>query len=626
MAKISQAELEALARRDPLSFGIQHIDLLEDKKWEVSTRQWSIEPYSVLNPYYIEKRPVGMPRRMSVIKSTQAGVSVMMIVKMFHFAYNWSIRAMYGLPRQQDTIDFVGTRIDPIIASSPLLSKVKGMPDSLHTKRIGNSYIFFMEMTTEPRSLPADVLYLDEVDLCDPDNLSTALNRLDASRWKLNYFLSTPTVSNYGIDALYKDSDMREWLVKCPKCGEWQMLDWEVNLRVVGNPNDPTEVFYGCEKCNAELTVPHIQTGKWVPQKPGRSSEHVGFHISQMYTTPARDLYRIFRDPQTKIEEFYRKRLGKPYEIGGGSIERDDFLVNCFIEPYEFEEFPDGTSSYYIGADQGNELQVLVAKVEKDSRYRKIVHIERIPLDKGFDRLSQLIVLFRAKRVVGDANPNRHEMLKLQKRFPGRVILADYAEQKAVWTTKRADPKSKVITNVTINRTTGLDGVMESIKDGQWLLPGMPPRLHEDVETVIDQVTALKRDVENRKTAAGEVPVAVYRKIRADHFGHSWLYLKTAVEIDRGKTGKLAILGGVQQEEEQPEEDDPDKPDTDIIVGIVADLAEVPKEQIIEYLATDNDPDYEVPFPLSFKLSVAQDKFDMQDILWVMEKVLTKGL
>lgn len=541
----------------------------------------------------------------------------MSLVRAFHAAYHWNLRIMFTLPREQDAIDMVQTRVDPMLKASPLLTEMLGEPNTMSTKKIGNSYLFFMYLTIEPRSMPGDIIFIDEVDLSDPDNLRTALNRLDASRWKLNYYISTPTISNFGIDALFRDSDMRRWIVKCPHCNEYQQLDWNKNVRVIGNQDSPDDVYYMCHKCSGRLSMWDVSNGQWIAERPERTPEHVGFHISQMMTTNAMDMWKIWRDPQTNLVEFWRKRLGTPYEIGGGSISRDDFLVNCFDEPYDWED-PESGEQYYLGADQGNELQVVVGKNENGRI--KIVHIEIIPKEEGFDRLEQLIRLYKVRRAVIDANPNRHKAIEMRKRFPGRVLIADYAEQKKVWNiTKQGDKDEKQFTNVSINRTTGFDGLMESVKKGMWMLPGNPPRLPHDVELLIDQATALKRDVEMRKTkSGGEVPTAVYRSIRADHLGHAMLYLKTAVEIAKGGRGKIAVIGKPDPEE-KPNPLGENAPEPETVIKITALLAEA-RLQLPEFLANTENPAYKMPFPLSYKWQCCLDEgFELNDILFVAE-------
>lgn len=619
MAKIKPAELTALSKKDIFAFGIQNIDLLEDKVWEY--RPWMPALYNAVNPYYIELDPVGRARRLSVIKSTQSGISTMSLVRTFHAAINWKVRIMFTLPRDQDAYDMVITRVDPMITNSPLLSSKLGLPDNTSTKRIGDSYIFFMYLTIEPRSMPGDLIFIDEVDLSDPDNLRTALNRLDASKWKLNYYISTPTISNFGIDALYKDSDMRRWMVQCTHCNEWQTMDWNKNVRVTGDPSTPKDVQYICHKCKKIITTDDIANGRWIPERPDRTPEHIGFHISQMMTTDALSLWKIFRDPQTNLVEFWRKRLGTPYEIGGGSVSRDDFLVNCFDTPYEFETYHDGESRYFLGCDQGNELQVIVGKKEPNSERIKIVHIEIIPPEIGFGRVHQLMNLFQVRRAVIDANPNRHKSIEMQKDFPGKMLIADYVEQKKRFNTTKSKRELPYDTNVSINRTTAFDDVLDAIKKGLFQLPGTPPVLPQDVELLIDQTTALKRDIEFRKTrAGGEVPAVVYRSIRADHLGHSMLYLKTAVDIDAGGSGRVAIIGNSAPTEEEVE-DKYELPD-EKIRSIIRFLAEIPKDQLSSYIANKNNDDYAMPFPFSYKFGRALEKHTLEEVEYVISILL----
>ena len=614
-------QIVSLTRRDVLAYGITYIDLL-GRPWEMENRAWMPEIYNSVNPWVIEKYPAGQARRMTVMKPTQIGMSTMGIVRLLHFVDNWTVRVMYTLPRQVDVLDFTTTRLDPTIMKSPKLKDKLGNPNSAHAKAIGNSYIYITEMTVEPRMLPIDALYIDEVDLSDPNNMGTAMNRLDASRWKLAYFFSTPTLPNFGIHAMYENSDKRQWLIKCPSCSKEQVLDWEVNLRVEGPKNEPTKVFYGCGQCSLEFTQDIIQSGRWVAERPSLSREHIGFHLSQLMTHPAEELYRYFRDPQQKLVEFYRKRLGKPYEIGGGSIERDDFLVNCFDYPYKEEKQSDGKSRYYMGIDQGNELQILIAKLEPDNpEMPRIVHIERVDMDRGFDRAAQLMEIFKVKRCVTDANPNRHSAKQFALRFPGRVLLADYIEQQKAESIVKVDSKTKIKMYITINRTAGFDGLTSEILDGKWKLPGSPPNLGQDVELVIDQVTAIKRDLETRKTGSSEVQVSVWRSVRADHFAHSWSYLRFAMDYKKSGGGKVAVIGETTTEETVEETTDTYKPSDEVIERVTSVLAEVPKDQLKDYFDTQGKME-NVPFPLSFKLTRVPETVTMDELLWVILDIL----
>jgi len=622
MSKLNPIELAAAALRDPLVFGISYVDLLDGKQWSIHDRRWMIEPYQAVNPYAIGNFPLEHPRKVVFTKSTQAGISTLSITKALHFLCNWEVRVGYMLPRQRDILDFSSTRLTPILSGSEYLRSRRGDPDSVYTKKIGSSYIFFLEGSVEPRSMPMDALYLDELDLCDPDHVGTAINRLDASPWQLLTYLSTPTLPNYGIDAQYQTSDMREWLVRCPKCEEKQPLDWEKNVRILGPQANPTRVYFGCIRCDQEITLPDIQKGEWVPQQPSLSMEMRGYHISQMMTTPAPKLYSLFRDPATSTSEFYRKRLGRPYTMAGGSLEREDLLVHCFHEPYGLELIPDGRSAYFLGVDQGNQLQAVVAKVEPGKRTPRIVHVELIPFEEGFERVAQLMVQFKIRKAVIDGDPNRHPVKDLQKQFPGRILMADYVEQRERFLVKKHD--QKVATHVTINRTEAFDDLVASIRKDVWGLPGDPSNLSPQVETLIEQVTSIKRDIEKRKTLSGEEEVAVWRKLRADHLAHAWLYAKTAIDVDRGRAFRAAVIGESRSSEANQEKtpvEPPYQPAPEIIPALIAHFAEVPKDQLRAFLSHSSHPDYQLGFPLDFKLATGKDRFGPQDILWAVESL-----
>jgi len=627
----SKEALASVALSDPLSYGISHIDLLQGRKWQVSARAWIKDIYSAVNPYVIEKEPVGHSRHMVIMKGTQVGMTTMALVKMFHFADYWPVRVMYMLPRQQDYIDFATTRIDPMILSSKRLRDKIGIPNSTRSKKLGGSYLFFMESTVEPRSMPADAIMVDEVDLSEPTNVATLLNRMDDSNWKLRYYFSTPTLPNYGIHGRYLQSDMRKWLVKCPRCNEWQEMEWEQNLRVLGRQDKPTDVYLGCVYCDYRFDVKTItDNGSWVAEKPERGI--IGFHISQLMNHPVDELYGFYLDPETSLLEFYRKRLGKPYELAGGSVTREDFLANCFHQYDIFTEEMgyDGSSTYYAGIDQGNEIQIIIAKLPRGSKIPKIVHVELIPFPAedettdpniGWNRVGKLLRLFRVKKAISDASPNRHSVRNLQAKFLGRLIMADYTSIKKRYAERKDTKKKGIIVEVNINQVEALDDLMDSIRSSYWALPGLPPILSSNTELLIAHATSLKRDIEERRVMSGIKRVPVWRKLRADHLAHCMLYCKLAIEIDTGSHHKIAIIGKPQVEEEEVGEKEW-HPHPNKIAQILPRLAEVPQEQAQTYFIlkeADKLTREKLPMPLQHKLNLLdKTELTLKEIEWVL--------
>ena len=608
-----QEKMSAAAYKDILTYGIMHVPLGDDKQWEVASRKWTVDLYKVVNPASIQEQPI-QARNFVCTKSTQAGVTTMALVRMLHFMTNWNGKVMYMMPRQKDVLDLVGTRLDPLLLQSPMLNKLRGTPDNMQTKQIGNSFVYFQEGTMEPRSIPVDMLIVDEVDLTDPANIGTATNRLDASSWKLRYYLSTPTINNYGIHKMWLASDMRKWLVKCPKCNKEQEIKWEENLRIEGSMAKPDRVYYGCNECDAEITVPYMQTGRWVAEKPERSMDTIGFHVHQMLTTPADILYRQYRDPLETDVEFHRKRLGMPFEIGGGTLNADEVYAACYLEePYEQELRHDGESQYYMGVDQGNQLQVLIAKIKPGETIPKIVRVEMVKMDDGFKRIKQLMTYFKIRKCVIDANPNRHSAVDLALEYPARIYVADYNESGLLYSTKKKVLGYRPYHQVYIDRTLGFDSLFTDIRNGQWCLYGELGNIPQDVYLLVDQVTALKRDVEERQKANIKIQVPVYRAIRADHLGHSWSYLNVAVMLGRLVGGHIAIIAPNPETEEEIVLTIPE----DTYKAIMYHLSEVKREEMEAWLTT-GEQSVILKHKLSFITDVSEETIRTALEYWLL--------
>jgi hypothetical protein len=622
--------IEHLAREDPLTYGISYVNLLQKQEWTLVNRKWSEAIYEAVNPVKVARNPDSEKRQMALIKPTQIGMSTMALVKMFHFADFWPTRTIYMLPRQQDYLDFVNTRIDPMISTSSRLRSKLGSPDSTRAKGFSDSYLFFMESTVEPRMMPADMLMVDEIDLCNPDHVGTATNRLDNSEWKLRFYFGTPTISNYGAHGRYMLSNQNVWQVKCPGCNTWQEMDWEENLRVVGKPHDPDDLFLGCTQCNHRFTLHEInEYGTWVPKKP-HVKDIVGFRMSQLMVFPLEQVYANWIDPEQDIVEFYRKRLGKTYETAGGSVSREDILSSCFWERYPEELFYMSGSKYYMGVDQGNELQVVIGKMDRGSNVLKVVHIELIPYETsdgtpaGFHRVEQLIKQYRIQKTVVDGNPNRHKVKDLQKNNPGKVVIADYTNIKERFT-KKKDNKN-VLIGLSLNRTMSLDNLMESIRNGDWGLFGDPSNLPVMVDTLINHVTALKRDIEKRKKLGGVVEeAAVWRTLRPDHLAHCMVYLKTAVEVSGSRVGRIAVIGQSGVEKEVEVDLEGYYPTQDTIARLSPVLSQVRQDQALIYFEQREEDDFDIanlPMPLRHCLNNAvKQEFEWEDIDWILRHI-----
>ena len=284
-----------------------------------------------------------------------------------------------------------------------------------------------------------------------------------------------------------------------------------------------------------------------------------------------------------------------------------------------------------MGVDQGNELQVLIGKKSKDSGVIKIVHAELIPMETvdgspaGFDKVAKLMKIYDIKKAVIDGNPNRHPVRRLQMENLGRVIIADYVNIKTRLEKKngKTDKDKNVIVSLSLNRTLTLDDLMQTIRDGEWRMFGSTSNLPPIIETVISQVTALKRDIEPQKKPGGIIEnVPVWRKLRPEHFAHAMSYLHAAVEITSGRRGRVVVIGsGGQEEEIKVSEDIPPKNVLDVLLPI---LSQVRQEQAQLYFELANkkeiDPD-KFPQPLRHCYNKAIEVADIKHIEWIIGQI-----
>jgi hypothetical protein len=102
--------------------------------------------------------------------------------------------------------------------------------------------------------------------------------------------------------------------------------------------------------------------------------------------------------------------------------------------------------------------------------------------------------------------------------------------------------------------------------------------------------------------------------------------MKTAVDINRGRATKVAVIG--KKSNKPVEEVDTFRPDNDTIKELVSILAEVPTEQLSDLLSVrqgDYEGDsYEMPFPLSYKFSkIDRDKYTDEEIDWIISNLIS---
>lgn len=502
-------DMNALEPASAFIWSTRNIRLPKGAQWDFENRAWQVAIFDDMSP------------SLAIIKPTQIGMTTLMLCKMFHYAYFNNVRAMYTLPRQDDVYDLVNGRIASMISESPVISERLRDIDNVRLKTFGNSYLHFMESTVPPRMLDVDLLINDEVDLSNQDHLEQYIARLDASLRPLHWRISTPTIHNFGIHADYKKSTQNVWLVKCPRCNTDQEMTWENNVKTQNG-----ESWYCCAKCERRLLPQDIQAGRWVPTYPGRDIS--GYSVSQLMVTSISPdkLYKDYK--RMTLKNFYNLRLGLPYTSSSGGFTRTELYDNCIQNTHKHET---SGSGYFMGADQGNEIHVLIGK--PTARGIEIVHAEVIPIDDGFNRLEELMQLYGIRYAVIDGLPNRHSSANFAKKFgANRVACAFYNQSAEVY---KADQRNL---SVLINRNMMFDNLYEKIGNRQVLMYGTRNAVTDIARKFVGHLSSIKRDEITTETKLGGQKTEVsWVNTGQDHFAHTLLYLAVAIDVKTSANG-----------------------------------------------------------------------------------------
>lgn len=468
---------------------------------ELNNRPWLIPIYTDKSPYQV------------IMKSVQCGLTERAIIRLFSQLINGRA-VLYVLPTLDVRNTFVSNRIDRMIDDIPFYkSGLKGT-DNTGLKFLFTGQVKFIGANTRMafKEYPADDLIIDELDECDQDNLSYAYDRLASAKNPTVFKISNPTISGNGIHAEYEKSDKKTWHIKCEHCGEWQPLDWFVNMVKKTDDNEYVRLGCICRKCGG--TLDRHSEGEWVAEFP--SKEISGRHISKLFThqTSLDILWGLFLEGlenQSQKQVFYNSELGLPYSGEGDQLTYAD-IENCKGDYFA----PKRADWAVMGVDVGSVLHVAIDDFKGTRRralFRGVV--------PDWEELERIRKRYNCEVGVIDALPEIHkarEYAKNQKRF----YLCQYTgEAKAGgYTLNKSD---KVLST---NRTESLDDMTACILAGKVMYPKDIKSNKEFMNHMIVSTRIL--DVKRKP-----VPLFVWEHPanQPDHFFHAENYVNMAAKI-----------------------------------------------------------------------------------------------
>lgn len=261
-------------------------------------------------------------------KSAQVGWSVSEILRSFHEAKFGKRNIAYILPTMNVINDFVKPKVNPLIASNPLIAQYVH-DDSIELKKVGDRFIYFKGAfsQTSAISFSVDTLVLDEYDrMSNMSVVNIFDSRLFASDHPKRRRFSNPSGIGYGVDALYQDSNQYHWFVTCSKCNHQWYMDWNQTEDDKAHFVDKDRIIYACGKCKSELSRENRRMGRWVAKYPDRPRH--GYWFSQMMA-PWVTAEHIVEQSSSNIEFFYNFVLGKAYTPSDLVVNRATILRAC---------------------------------------------------------------------------------------------------------------------------------------------------------------------------------------------------------------------------------------------------------------------------------------------------------
>lgn len=214
-------------------------------------------------------------------------------------------------PTDTELKAFVTQKLDPMLEDSKNLrkkisrKKSRDSNNSTYSKKFIGGWINNVsgqsESSTRMRS--AKLTIGDDIDAIplttrsEGDQISRLMKRSTTYPDSLNINISTPTREGTSrIAALYAQSNMKKYHVRCPHCNEQQLLleeqlDWDKDVDLFQQKvlkHYPETVRYVCEKCGALINeqerLDMLADGVWIAERP-HVTAHEGFFLNELSST-----------------------------------------------------------------------------------------------------------------------------------------------------------------------------------------------------------------------------------------------------------------------------------------------------------------------------------------------------
>lgn len=498
------------------SYRLQHSNVTID-----GTVALDFERYPFIPEIIDEHAPL-----ITIIKGAQMGFTIACVMRALEEAKALKLRGIgYMFPTEGEVSDFAKARFSPMMNNNAKLwgNHVKDT-DSAALKRISQTFLYFrgvgqkgsgaaQRSTSKLKSIPLDILYLDERDEMDDDRVDAVEHRLDGCYAPEMITLSTPTLPGYGVDYAYKQSNQSVWMWECVRCNAYTCLELSYPECIAQPTNaDP---YYLCDGCHNELDR---VLGQWVARQPD-ITDHVGYWASQL-CSPTKSAHSIVMASQKSVElgrhsDFQNQTLGRAYAEVSQMLTNEQ-LTSLVVRDESRPLAHEGPSAMGVDPGKPHWYEIRIRLTEKDSQVIAMGQADT------YEELSKIAKIFNVESGVMDQGYDPSAVSAFCKEHSGWYGCLYIGRKKSDpdW-----DHKERM---VKVGRTRLLDDSHNTIitkhvkyhqKDDFWKKHFVP------------QMTQLKRaDITDAKTGDREGVWVVTGGKKNDHLRHADAYCDLALE------------------------------------------------------------------------------------------------
>ncbi|UCE26749.1 MAG: phage terminase large subunit family protein [Candidatus Coatesbacteria bacterium] len=452
------------------------------------------------------------------MKAAQVGLSTYHLIKAIRLA-DEGYKTVYFLPTGDQARAFARERFKPLLENSGLAGRVAGPADRI---TFADGAVLFHGLRSEAgvRSVDADFIVMDELDVSPADRVVLATDRILHSELGWVSYLSTPTYPGIGVSRLFDESDRRHWLVRCVGCG----FDFDPDDHFpdcIGEVGGTVSRI--CARCGRPF---YPEAGRWVAAHPSEKALR-GYHVSHLATAlPAAEILRQYREAERPFElrRFYNSVLGVPYHDPSGGLSAEE--LNGCIGDYAPAQVADGA---VMGVDTGDTIYAVVALPEQ-TRLKVVYACEA----DHFEELDGLMGRFGAAACVVDAMPYKASASDFARRFPGRVWIAYLGAQRYYVDVERQ--AAGAVQRVGLDRSSAFDETVTAVRRRE---VSFPRRDDPAVDRLLEHLGNIYRVVEETTTGYR----AVWKSAGPDHYACALLFALTATRLAPASGGLPAVAG-----------------------------------------------------------------------------------